>query len=790
MGKYKDNPWLGLESYQEDQIIFGRNKEIEEMSQCILNYNETLLFGKSGIGKSSIINAGILPVARAHDYIPVVVRLDHSNKHSYIKQINDQICKYTTICNCSTGKDIDEQLLWEYFHTREFKGTTNAKSKSKLLIVFDQFEEIFTLQGNAATKIQFFKEIGDVLNDVMPKSLTEDYNSEKKDNTSQKTEEVVQVTGFANMTDLFSCIAEQVKSEGNQYIEDNDIHFVFTLREDFLSEFEYYTTRIPSLKQHRYGLRPINEEQAAEIIMKPRPELVDEGVARLIIETVTNRTDFTLGDEPEIDVDAAVLSLFLSQIYDKRENEHDSITFELVKTFGRNIIKDFYEESIADLTPDQIDFLEEELLTGENRRDSLSRSDLKAGGFSETELRHLIDDKKILRLFSYGGDLRIEFIHDILCPIIKERKEQRKKQLESEKERIYYQKKIKRQKYLYMSLLLILSTAIAYIIAITIKSVNRDVAVNVNIKESNNIKDDAYWRVGLIVVSNSDTLCNDTLDKVKNSSTFFVPRSKRYTDMEYIVKPIIGNIKASSSFFSIADSTNILIKVEPNTKEQALYGKLRVSTGSIQPVIGAIVIWGSQVTKTSKFGDFSFNEPSDYEYNKEAYRTIKFIKEGYKVTEIPVKKNGSLYKFDLEDKSLFNARCVEFENIDTTQYQHLQIEGMYSMKEGPGKNLVINTYFENDSTIRGFYYYKDSYLKHANKRLIYILFNGKITDGNKLVLTSTDDAYNKRTIVAYLTEDYHIIKGEAFTSEKIYDFKIACKYNLKRKAEDVLKRVH
>lgn len=436
MGKYKDNPWLGLESYQENQIIYGRNKEIEELSQCVLNNNETVLYGKSGIGKSSIINAGILPVARANGYIPVVVRLDHSNKHSYIRQINDQICKYTTVCNCSTNKDIDEQLLWEYFHTREFKGATNAELKSKLLVVFDQFEEIFTLQGNAATKLQFFKEIGDVLNDVMPKSLTDDSNSEKTGNTSRKTEEAVQVTGFASMTDLFSSIAEQVKSDGNQYIEDNDIHFVFTLREDFLSEFEYYTTRIPSLKQHRYGLRPINEEQAAEIIMKPRPELVDEGVARIIIETITNRKDFNLGDEAEIDVDSAVLSLFLSQIYDKRETELEAITIDLVKTFGKDIIKDFYEESIEGLSLDQIDFLEDELLTGENRRDSLSRSDFKAGGFTEKELRRLIDEKKLLRQFHYEGDLRVEFIHDVLCNVVKERKEQRAIQRQQEEERL------------------------------------------------------------------------------------------------------------------------------------------------------------------------------------------------------------------------------------------------------------------------------------------------------------------------------------------------------------------
>ncbi|MCQ2347796.1 MAG: hypothetical protein MJZ65_01250 [Paludibacteraceae bacterium] len=436
MGKYKDNPWLGLESYQENQIIYGRNKEISELSQCVLNNNETVLYGKSGIGKSSIINAGILPVARANGYIPVIVRLDHSNMHSYIKQINDQICKSATICNCSIDKNIDEQLLWEYFHTHEFKQTADSESKLKLLIVFDQFEEIFTLQDNATTKSQFFKEIGDVLNDVMPKSLTDDANSGISKITSQKTEKAAQVTGFTSMTDLFSSIAEQVKNEGIHYIEDNDIHFVFTLREDFLSEFEYFTTRIPSLKQHRYGLRPLNEEQAAEIIMKPRPELVDEGVARLIIETITNRIDFSLEDEPEIDVDAAVLSLFLSQIYDKRETEHDAITIDLIKTFGKDIIKDFYEESIEGLSPEQIDFLEEELLTSENRRDSLSKSDFKAGGFTNTEIKRLVEEKKLLRQFHYEGDLRIEFIHDVLCNVVKERKEQRAIQRQQEEERL------------------------------------------------------------------------------------------------------------------------------------------------------------------------------------------------------------------------------------------------------------------------------------------------------------------------------------------------------------------
>lgn len=433
MGKYKDNPWLGLESYQENQIIYGRNKEIDELSQCVLNNNETVLYGKSGIGKSSIINAGIIPVVRIQGYLPIVVRLDHSNKHSYIKQLADLIEKGAHVSECTIAKPVEEQLLWEYFHTHRFN--KNKEEKSKIVVIFDQFEEIFTLQNNAAIKGQFFKELGDVLNNVMPKELIEEQPVENAEPQSGVPKQE-SVSGFADMADLFSSLAATVNNSASKYIENNDIHFVFTLREDFLSEFEYHTSKIPSLKQHRYGLRPLNEEQAAEIILKPRPELVDEGVAKLIIETVTNRTDFSLGDEPEIDVDAAVLSLFLSQIYDKRTEEDSPISVELVKTFGKDIIKDFYEESIQGLSSSQIDFLEEELLTGENRRDSLSRSDFKAGGFSEIELKSLIEDKKLLRQFHYEGDLRVEFIHDILCPVVKERKEQREMLRQQEEERI------------------------------------------------------------------------------------------------------------------------------------------------------------------------------------------------------------------------------------------------------------------------------------------------------------------------------------------------------------------
>ena len=53
----RKNPWLGLESYKEGEILYGRDDDIRDLSQCVLNDIDTLLYGKSGIGKTHLLHA-------------------------------------------------------------------------------------------------------------------------------------------------------------------------------------------------------------------------------------------------------------------------------------------------------------------------------------------------------------------------------------------------------------------------------------------------------------------------------------------------------------------------------------------------------------------------------------------------------------------------------------------------------------------------------------------------------------------------------------------------------------
>ena len=443
MNLIERNPWKGLDTYHEGEILYGRDEDIRKLSQCVLGYDDTVLYGRSGIGKSSLLNAGILPAARIAGFVPIYIRLNHGHEEFYYDQIKNAIKESgVTIRSVSPVKDIEHPLLWELFHRNRFIGQDGEPVR--ILLIFDQFEEIFTLQQNADFRRQFFYQVGSVLNKVKPDEL-ESGNVVLKESPS-KQESVLK-------TGLVMKVRKVAQNSIQSFVDDNIIHFVFTLREDFLSDFEYFTSAIPSLKQHRYGLRPINEEQASEIILRPRRGLVSTNVAKLIIEKVTQRSDFELDGIPEIEVDSAVLSLYMNRLYESHQG--DDITAELVEEKGGAIIKDFYEKSIEDIDGCQIEYLENTLVNDDNRRENKSLS-IVSKVIGQECVDKLIG-RCILRKFVLGGDFKVEFIHDILCPVVKERKDQRqllrkqqaeRKKQEEESRRLLEQEELKREKLL------------------------------------------------------------------------------------------------------------------------------------------------------------------------------------------------------------------------------------------------------------------------------------------------------------------------------------------------------
>src|SRR5262249_35027904 len=74
------NPWPGLVSFTEElsEFFHGRSEEADEVLRRVDRAGLTVLFGQSGLGKSSLLQAGLFPRLRAEGYLPVSIRLDHA----------------------------------------------------------------------------------------------------------------------------------------------------------------------------------------------------------------------------------------------------------------------------------------------------------------------------------------------------------------------------------------------------------------------------------------------------------------------------------------------------------------------------------------------------------------------------------------------------------------------------------------------------------------------------------------------------------------------------------------
>ena len=445
MSNNNNNPWLGLRTYSEGQVLYGRSEEINSLSQDILFNRQTVVYGKSGIGKSSLLNAGVFPILRRSNMFPVNVRLDHkSKKISYCEQI--QRCVEDSLYSlrrdvvgndgkkkilenlkgqkkelCSVVPNKAGESLWEYFHRHVFYNDLGEEIQP--VIVFDQFEEIFTICKEEETRIMLFDQLADLINDVPPSYIYKETDKTEDDLDSEEDEVIDGNEDFVLIED-----DEEEDSQAYNYLQEPKFHVVITLREDFLSYLERYTTNIPLLKHNRYCLRPLSDDQAGIIITDPVPGLISEEVAVEIICKITKSepSKFKLRDGiAQLEVDSAILSLFLSELYKKKAPEDTTISIELVRAIGDNIITSFYEETIAGISEKSAEYLERRLVTDDERRDSIFEDRALSRGVTKEELKYLKDERLIHEFPWHDDGMRIEFTHDVLCKVALSHRQER-----------------------------------------------------------------------------------------------------------------------------------------------------------------------------------------------------------------------------------------------------------------------------------------------------------------------------------------------------------------------------
>jgi hypothetical protein len=403
---HNETLFLGLQSYTEAQseIFFGRDDEIERLTNLINSNILTIVFGKSGTGKTSLLNAGVFPRLRKNYCLPFRIRLEfNAESPDIITQIKNILKTEIDKYGFKVEKYPTDETLWEYFHREPLWRSITP------ILIFDQFEEIFTLarKSNRFSGKElslFWQELADLIENSIPEKLKDTFLNDKEK------------------------ISYSYKNQ--------NIKILFTFREEYLPEFESVTTKIPSIKYSRFRLMPMNGNQAYDVVTKTWNNKIDAGEAEKIVGFFSDE------DEKNISYDLMVIEpSLLSQIcaYIDKERIHEGrekISAEFLNKYPKEkILRSIYDEALAESNDAVMqadtsiekdsklinEFLEDKLITDEGYRTKYSL------GEADEKLKPGIEVLK-KKYFIRDDGKSLELTHDVLAPLIKEDREERRKQ--------------------------------------------------------------------------------------------------------------------------------------------------------------------------------------------------------------------------------------------------------------------------------------------------------------------------------------------------------------------------
>ncbi len=145
-------PYKYLNSFEENDrfIFFGRDKEKMQVLRKIASSRMVLLYGKSGSGKTSLIQAGLVPELREGGYTAVYSRVLTQPIQTVESCINRVLGT-----SCPPGPSLHAFLV-----------QTLTGAKVTTVLILDQFEELFTEQTDPATRQDFLQSLGSAYADA------------------------------------------------------------------------------------------------------------------------------------------------------------------------------------------------------------------------------------------------------------------------------------------------------------------------------------------------------------------------------------------------------------------------------------------------------------------------------------------------------------------------------------------------------------------------------------------------------------------------------------------------
>ena len=375
------NPYVGPRPFERRHaaLFFGRDREVNELVSLIISHTEVLLYSQSGAGKSSLVNARLIPLLETEgfDVLPparvqgVVEGVDPA-------EIGN-IYAFHTMMSWAGGvadpKQFPKTSLADFLRARKCP-VDEAGNPVLRIAIFDQFEELFT-------------------------AYPERWQERR---------------GF------FIQVREAIKAA------DSGLRTVFVMREDYLAEIDPYVTILPERFRTRFRLERMLEQRALDCVQKPLESTQPQrrfapGVAKALIDQLlllkTTGPDGKPIEAKDQFVELVQLQVVCQSLWEQlKPDDYEIGMDDLASADPSKALLNFYERCIvqtaerAGVPENKIRrWFERDLITPAGTRGTVFRGEKETRGLANAAV-DVLENLHIIRGEVRGRGRWYELTHD------------------------------------------------------------------------------------------------------------------------------------------------------------------------------------------------------------------------------------------------------------------------------------------------------------------------------------------------------------------------------------------
>ncbi len=236
--------FIGFDPFSRENafLFFGRENFIAQVVKNIFRQRITVIHSQQATGKTSVINAGIIPALEKDlNFYPVYVAIPSYNQN----QPNDPVACIRSDLDTALKATLyldkladDNNSLWY-----AFKKLQALQREKTVVLILDDFENFFSYPLHQ--REIFRTQLADLLFAQLPSDIKDVVDAKLKENPDLLTAEGYQM--------LYS---------------DMDIRILISIDSDKLNLLDFFTSRITSFLDHVFDLKPFDLPQAREVFRK------------------------------------------------------------------------------------------------------------------------------------------------------------------------------------------------------------------------------------------------------------------------------------------------------------------------------------------------------------------------------------------------------------------------------------------------------------------------------------------------------------------------------------------